>query len=184
MNSTSSHSCGLRRCHPDSLGCGTVALPCCGTFLLFFSLPRITQAQLYCPESLRPSFLYALVLHLFDPSIHSSSSPSSRYSSQFGPPRRVAAISRASRLFLLFDFYFESLSPLLVVRFRVDRLLSTSSRSKRSFYRLLSTSSRSKRSFYRSSLVPLRCTCVSITCFGIDRTLLLSVSIVCTGNLL
>ena len=80
---------GFLHCHPDSLGCSTITLPWCGTFLFFLSLPRITQAQLYCPESLRPSSLYALVLYLFDPSIHSSSSTSSRYPSQFKFPRCV-----------------------------------------------------------------------------------------------
>ena len=80
---------GLFYYHPDSLGCSTITLPWYGTFLIFLSLPRITQAQLYCPESLRPSSLYALVLYLFDPSIHSSSSTSSRYPSQFKFPHCV-----------------------------------------------------------------------------------------------
>ena len=64
--------------------------------LFFLSLPRITQAQLYCPESLRPSSLYALVLYLFDPSIHSSSSTSSRYPSQFKFPRCVGLLLHGS----------------------------------------------------------------------------------------
>ena len=49
---------GLLHCHPDSLGCSTITLPWCGTFIFFLSLPRITQALL--PRITQAQFLVCL----------------------------------------------------------------------------------------------------------------------------